>query len=383
MLFSSVLGHSEIKKKLTDNVLASRISHAQLFEGPEGIGKLAMLLAYARYILCEDRSPIDSCGVCASCRKVHRFEHPDLHFYFPTFNVKDSEGDGSDEKKSGSKGFYGLWREMLQETPYFDYNDWQRKLGVENQQTMIYKKDCDDIIRDISFKPLDGRYKIVVVWMVERFDSKGATRLLKYIEEPPDGTIFLMHTQDRNSIVKTLLSRLQQIKFPLLPDSVISDHLVEHYGLEPQKAHQISFMAEGSFTYALHIMENLAEVEEDLESFRVWMRICFKKNPGEIFAWVDQFAKWGRERQKTFLKNGLSIFRQCLLTNYRVMAMVRATPTHKDFLMKFSKFVNHRNGLDLIRALEHAVYHVERNANPKILFTDLSFELARLLRSTA
>lgn len=379
MFFSSVVGHFDLKEKLTHNVANGRISHGQLFEGPAGTGKLAMLLAYARYILCQNRQHDDSCGECPSCSKFSRLEHPDLHFYFPTYNTKDSEGDG-DEKRSGSKGFFNQWRDMLLETPYFSFNQWQRKLGLENQQTMIYKKDCVDIIKDLSFKPLDGRYKIVVIWMVEKFDSQGASRLLKHIEEPPPGTVFLMLTQDKNAIIKTILSRLQLVKFSLLPDNIIVEHLIEKVGIDRQKAVHIAFLAEGSYTKALEILDNFEEVEEDLESFRAWMRICFKKNPIEIFNWVESFSKWGRERQKDFLRNGLGIFRQCILTNYRVESVVRASDQHKDFLSKFSRFVNHRNAIDLIQELEKAIYHVERNANPKMLFTDLSFDIARLLR---
>ncbi len=83
MLFSEVIGQDAIKEKLISTVAESRVSHAQLFLGPEGSGNLAMAIAYAQYISCANRQTDDSCGKCPSCLKYGKLSHPDLHFIYP------------------------------------------------------------------------------------------------------------------------------------------------------------------------------------------------------------------------------------------------------------------------------------------------------------
>ena len=85
MQFKQIAGQAAIKQRLINTVNENRVSHAQLFLGPEGSGSLALAIAYAQYLSCEDKQPDDSCGVCSSCRKYQKLAHPDLHFSYPTF----------------------------------------------------------------------------------------------------------------------------------------------------------------------------------------------------------------------------------------------------------------------------------------------------------
>jgi len=85
MQFSSIVGQGEIKQRLINTVKENRVSHAQLFLGPEGSGSLALAIAYAQYLSCGNRNDYDSCGECASCRKYQKLVHPDLHFSYPFF----------------------------------------------------------------------------------------------------------------------------------------------------------------------------------------------------------------------------------------------------------------------------------------------------------
>lgn len=380
MFFKDVVGHEALKKQLIVNVSKNRISHAQLFLGPEGSGKLALALAYSRYIHCRNRGPEDACGSCPSCIKFNKLEHPDLHFYFPTAKVKDmDDGEGSD-KKPRSKLFYRQWREILLESPYFRYADWLEKLGVQNQQTIIYSEDCNDIIRDLGLKAFESSFKIVIIWMVEKLQTFAGPKLLKSLEEPPEGTVFLLISENKDDILKTILSRAQLVKIPLIADEDMEEHLEKRHGRPPAQARQIAFLAGGNFAEALRIMQSNNEPQEDFGIFREWMRLCFQKKVKDLLAWVDKFSRAGREPQKAMLQFGLTIFRQCLLQNYHAGHALRLEGEQRAFIEKFSPFVNHDNALEIIEAFNQAIYHVERNANPKILFTDLSFNLARLFR---
>ncbi len=92
MRFKEIIGQDTAKHRLIKTVKDNRVSHAQLFLGPEGSGKLALALAYAQFINCNQRSSGDSCGICPSCIKYEKLIHPDLHFIYPTAPVdKDRE----------------------------------------------------------------------------------------------------------------------------------------------------------------------------------------------------------------------------------------------------------------------------------------------------
>ena len=91
MFFRDVIGQEEIKQRLIQEVSEGRIPHAQLICGPEGVGKMPLAIAYARYISCTNRGETDACGVCPSCVKFNKLVHPDVHFVFPI--VKSSKGE--------------------------------------------------------------------------------------------------------------------------------------------------------------------------------------------------------------------------------------------------------------------------------------------------
>jgi DNA polymerase-3 subunit delta' len=381
MFFSEVVGHDALKKRLIVNVQNNRVSHAQLFLGPEGSGKLALALAYARFLHCRNKGPEDACGSCPSCLKFNKYEHPDLHFFFPNAKIKGmEEGEDSGEKKARSKSFYKQWREILIDGAYFSYNDWLEKLGVQNQQAIINVEDSKDLIQDLSLKAFQSDYKIVLIWMVEKLNDAASAKLLKTLEEPPQGTVFLLISENKDAIIKTILSRTQLVKVPLIADHQIEAFLAKKHGCYPEQARQIAFLANGNFSKAIKLLQTDSEQQEDLLMFREWMRLCFQKRVKDLLQWVDKFSKSGREKQKALLQFGLSIFRQCLLQNYHAHNAMRLDAEQHDFINKFAPFINHNNAIEIIDTFNEAIYHVERNANPKILFTDLSFNLARLLK---
>ncbi len=377
MQFREVIGHDHIKGQLMANVRANRISHAQLFLGPDDSGTLAIALAYARFILCHDRGEEDACGKCPSCLKFSKLAHPDLHFFFPSAPNQEHKK----EKPVSSKLFLPRWREILLETPYFTYRQWLEHLGIENKQAIINTEDCNDIIRTLGLKSYEGKYKIIFVYMTEKLYYAAAPKLLKVLEEPPQNTLFLMVSENKDLVLNTILSRTQILKVPRPSEDEVSQALAEKAGTDPVRARQIAFLADGSVSEALRLAKHGGEVMADFDSFREWMRYCYKKDTSKIIKWAEDASRGGREKQKSFFQYGLKIFRLCLLHNYNVDSLIRLEGEEKDFISKFSPFVNHRNAIQIVTAFNTAITHLERNANPKILFTDLSFQLVRLMHS--
>ena len=110
MLFSEIIGQQDIKARLVRTVVEQRIPHAQLLRGPAGVGKLAMAIAYAQYICCENKTATDSCGTCPSCVKYKKMAHPDLHFVFPVIKPTGKSSVVCDD-------FIAEFRSMVLQSP--------------------------------------------------------------------------------------------------------------------------------------------------------------------------------------------------------------------------------------------------------------------------
>ncbi len=382
MRFADILGLAHLKKHLTSSADGGRIPHAQLFIGPEGCGTLPMAIAYARYILCGN-SGGENDGPNSACNsKCERLAHPDLHFAFPVAN--------SDTVKSHAVSDHYLprWRDFVREQPYGNLFDWYRFIGIEKKQGQIGVDEAHDIVKKLSLKSYEGGYKVMIVWMAERMNIPAANKLLKLIEEPAPKTVLILIAEDEELLLPTIRSRCQLLHFPPLPEAVIADGLVVR-GSNREEATQIAQEANGNFNKALDLLNKDSEDLVFERWFVQWTRTAFKAkgNKGavhELILWSEEVAKTGRETQKKFLSYCLSVIRQALLMNYRADALVYMRMRQPDFdLRKFAPFVHENNVQPMVRELETALYHIERNGNAKIIFTDLSIKLTRLLHARA
>ncbi len=374
MYFKDIIGQEEIKKQLIKNVGSNRISHAYLFAESEGRGALGMAFAYAQFINCLDQTRLkDSCGRCSSCLKFQKIAHPDLHIFFPT-------ATSSKEKKNiSSKTYINQFREIILESHYLSLSQWYDKIGVEKKHAIINADDCNEIINKASIKPYENKFKIFIVWMVEKLYPKAAPKILKIVEEPPENTIFIFITHNPDKLPETILSRLQLIRFPPLSNLEIKNALINKYNCNEETASNISFMASGNFTEALH-KYYLTQPDDIFYFFRDWLRSCYSLSTKEIFSHVEKISLLGREKQKAFLNYGLKIINECLLINYNANKPQKLFEEEADFLLKFSKFTNHKNIISVTNRFNESIIHIERNANSKIVFADLSFKLHKLLK---
>ncbi|WP_426431887.1 ATP-binding protein [Winogradskyella sp. HB-48] len=379
MLFSEVLGQTHIKNHLTTSVDAGRIAHAQLFVGPEGSGTLPMALAYAQYILCKNTNG-ENTGGNESCNlKFKNFSHPDLHFAFPVTT--------SDKVKSKPVSNFYLeeWRQLLEQQPYGNLFDWYKLLGVDNKQGQIGVDEATEIVKSLSLKSYEGGYKVMIIWMAEKINTSAANKLLKLIEEPPEKTIFILIAEDEEQIISTILSRCQILHFPPLAEDVISDALVANYHIEKSVATRIAHQANGNYNKACDLIYQDSEDLQFEKWFVFWVRSAFKargnkKAIHDLISWSEEIAKTGRETQKKFLAFCLNYFRQALLLNYGSNSLVYLESRAENFqLEKFAPFVHDANIMGISDELQDAIYHIERNGNSKIILTDLSIKLTRLL----
>ncbi|WP_400075769.1 ATP-binding protein [Winogradskyella sp. R77965] len=379
MQFSEVLGQKHIKNHLTTSVDKGRIAHAQLFVGPEGSGTLPMALAYAQYILCGNKNGENTDGNAYCNIKFKNFSHPDLHFAFPVTT--------SDKVKSKPVSNFYLeeWRQLLDQQPYGNLFDWYKLLGVDNKQGQIGVDEALEIVKSLSLKSYEGGYKIMLIWMAEKMNTPSANKLLKLIEEPPEKTIFILIAEDEEQIINTIRSRCQVLHFPPLAEDVIAQALVKNYHIEQSVATKIAHQANGNYNKACDLIYQDSEDIQFEKWFVIWVRSAFKAKGNksairDLMSWSEEIAKTGRETQKKFLAFCLNYFRQALLLNYKASELVYLEPKSESFkLEKFAPFVHDSNILEISDELQDAIYHIERNGNSKIILTDLSIKLTRLL----
>jgi DNA polymerase-3 subunit delta' len=369
MQFKDIVGQEEIKRQLVQTVAENRVSHAQLFLSAEGTGALPLAIAYAQYINCLNKTDSDSCGSCSSCRKYERYIHPDLHFSYPFFASKDVKVavDVLDE-----------WRTMMLADPYVDMDIWRAQLNADNKQANINIAECHDIIKKLSYKAFEAETKVLIMWLPEYLEKEGNS-LLKIIEEPPANTLFLLVANNQEHILSTLLSRTQIVKIPKLSFGTVEKYLMGKHSFSEDQAAAYSFLADGNLIEAKALAAHAHN--DNAEIFAEWLRMGYGNKVPDLMAFVDQAASWGRENQKNFLKYGISFLRECSLILSDAESLVKLPLRALETANKLSKHVLDLNMASaIITELEQAHYHIERNANPKILFLDVSLRLVRIIK---
>lgn len=365
MKFSDIPGLQSTKEKLCRTVASGKVAHAQLFAGPEGSANFSMALAYAALLNCENQTEEDSCGVCPSCQKISKLIHPDLHFTFPVSAAQKKTG-----KEVVSDSFIADWRKFATQNPYRGPVEWSLAFGGEDKQLNISREESRNILRKLSLKSFEGGYKIMIIWLAEYLHPSAANALLKLLEEPPEQTVFLLVTYDSERIIGTILSRVQQLKIRPFNNAEVSSFLIEHYQVESGKAGQLAGIASGNLNQAIKLID---EVEDDThELFRNWMRVCFTSDYTLMVDWAEKFSKTNKISQKGLLQYGLFVCRESLLIVNDARHSESISEKESSFLEKFAATLN-LNLLEKLNSLfNQAFYHLERNANPKILFLDTS-----------
>ncbi len=374
MRFSEVAGHAGLKKQLIQSVAEQRVPHAQLFHGPQGSGSLALALAYATFLSCQDRQEEDSCGTCPSCLKYDRLVHPDLHFVFPVFTTK------SVKKDPVSDDFITAWREALLESPYITPNQWYSYIGMENKQGSIIKRESEEIMKKLQLKSYESDFKVMIIWMPEKMNQTAANKLLKLIEEPPPMTIFLLVPEDTGPMLPTILSRTQMIRVPRIAEEDLLDALKKKHQVSDEILKSAVKISGGNYVKA---EENLMTSEDSayqLELFIRIMRLTYSREFQKIFEWVEELSGLGRERQKAFLAYVIRMIRENYLLNKEQGELVRMTADESNFSKKFFPFINDRNVPVIVQELNEASIHIEANAYARIVFLDFALKLVKLIK---
>ena len=372
MNWEDITGQKNLVNQLKDSIANNRVSHAQLFIGKEGYGTLPLALAYAQEILKNENE--------AAASKVQHLNHLDLHLSFPVF---------SEKSKSLSKRFYDDFRNMILENPYSSYDDWTAFLESENKQLFISADEIEDIGGKFLLKSFEGGTKILIMWCANKMNDAASNKFLKFLEEPPKNTLIILTADSDQDFLQTILSRTQIVEVPRIDDEDVKTYLSEKYDFKEDKIAEIAYQSQGDLNTAIKLAESDGISSEFEELFVQWVREAFqvKKKPEmlkNIISWARNIAGWNREKQKNFLDYCAEMFRLALLQNYGTRELVyKKINVSKFNWEKFSEYIHGSNIEDILTEINEADYHLQRNANARIVWTDMGIKLSRYIHRSA
>jgi DNA polymerase-3 subunit delta' len=369
MLFAQVIGQDNVKAHLLQLAQSGRLPHALLFVGPPGTGKRTLAWALAQYVLCLQPTQEDACGQCSQCQQVAKMQHPDLHFSFPSVG-----------KEAKSEDFIREWRSSMAKQPYFDAFTWISSIGDEKKQGNITKEECVHIVHKVSLMAYEGKKKILIMWLPEYLGKEG-NRLLKLIEEPPDNTLFILIAEALENILPTILSRCQLIRVDPLGDDEIAAALPARMPeLTADMAHTLAMLADGNFNTALQLSVSTGN---DYAGLLVdWLRACHQRNAAGWYQLSEELNKLGREKQKHLLSYGLHFLREALANSIVPAQPVRIRGELLTVAQKFMQRLEPLGIGEMAALLSDCHYHIERNANAKILFMHASIRMHEIMQQS-
>ena len=326
MKFEQIPGMISLKETLVSSHTRNHLAHAQLFSGQEGGAALPMALAYATYLLCENKSETDACGTCPNCQKMAKHIHPDVHYFFPA-----AKPEKEDEKTQRSVN--EVWRKLLIENPYAILSDLIEDLNAENKQNQISKADARKMIQAVSMKSFEGGLKILIIWYPEKMHPAAANGILKILEEPPKNTLYLMVSYQYEALLTTILSRTQLVLIPAFTDDEIVAYLMGNHGVSEQDAIKAGRFVNGNLHKALIDLQ--VPDENELNWFIDWMRYCLGEKFGQLATMSEQFKQISRSKQQNRIQWAIEMIRNAVLAkgNERLISIEGA---ERDFILKFS-----------------------------------------------
>lgn len=371
MRFSDIPGLEDEKNRLIDSFNSNKVHHAILFSGQKGSANLALSLAFSTFINCEQKSEKDSCGTCSSCNKMDKLIHPDVNFVFPVASTPKINKEVISDK------FIESWRSSVTEFPYLSIDDWFEIYGFENKQPNISKDEVRNLIKKLTLKPFESNFKINIIWLPEFLHLSTSNAMLKVLEEPPGNTLFFLVTNNDQKLISTIKSRVQNFKVKRFSDSEMKRYLSIYKDVSENEVDQAIYLSDGDLNNAQKYL--YASNSQDLEKVKVWMRACYSQSFGDINSEVEWFNSLSKIKKRTFLTYTLKLMREALVSKIDE-SLSRISESEMSFVSKFRTTLDSNELEYIITSLDENIRFLDRNANPKILFLDLSIKISDLFR---
>lgn len=321
MSFKDIKGQDSAIQFLKRTLEKNRFSHAYIFLGPRGVGRKLTALNFAKALNCYGEAQERPCDRCASCKKINSFNHPDVLCLKP-------EKDGA-------------------------------SLGIDEIRALI---------KDIGFKPYEGRTKVYIIDDAHAMKHEAQNALLKTLEEPPPAVILILIVESLKRLFPTIISRSQVIRFYSLKIDEVRDILMKGYNVDEVKAHILSHLASGRLGEGLRFLKDSKPFFDK--------RGALIKNLMDKTFFESDFENVPIEETRFYLDVILSWYRDILITKSGVAEPSMLINVDRlDAILDEAKKLefDHLDGI-LNQAVSTEQY-LSRNANPKLAMSVLAMKI--------
>lgn len=379
MKFADIPCHDNVKIQLRRMVDDKRVPHSLLLHGPSGTGKFMMARALAQYIHCTSRTPEgEPCGECDACRQHETFNHVDMLYVFPV--VKSEK-----YKAPLSADFMEEFKEFVSRAPYMDFDRWATTLGQaldkKNAQPAIYVNESEALERSMAVTAGRSDYKIALIWLPEKMNEQTANKLLKLIEEPFAGTMFILVSDDATAILPTIRSRCRPVEMTRLPDAVVAEHLRVCMAMDPTDAMAQAHIAAGDMNRALRGVDATSSARMYFDLFVTLMRKAYTRDVAALRQWSADVAALGREAEVKFYGYCTRLIRENFVYNFNLPEISYLNREETQFSRNFSRFIHEGNAERIVAHMDRAAADIAGNANGKIVNFDFAIKMIILIKN--
>lgn len=372
------LGHTDARSRLAATVSSGRTAHAYLISGPEGIGKGAVAIEFARLLLC-DNLQSRPCGSCPQCVALRTLHHPDLHLIAPSGTPKDSDTPGSE---TFSKEMSKL-RERLSTNPYASA-DLAELSSAESKATRrksatgskIRVADSRELLHAAYRKPFQARQSVYVILNADEMLREAQNALLKLLEEPPSSAILLLTASNLPAVLPTVRSRCQPVKLNAYSAGEVRLALTEA-GVNERSAELSSALSGGNIRRAVAFAEMEPEfLEQAAVDFLATSAVLI---PDKVQEQVEKLLE-----DSTFLDDAFFELMTLFLSDAATWAARVSNsnphfPSQKERISRLSSAYPNADFGAAIQAVDKAASARAAGYTPSLVLTTMAIELHRAL----
>ncbi|GBD89092.1 DNA polymerase III subunit tau [bacterium BMS3Abin03] len=365
-IFNDIIGQDRAKTILSDFSSASKIPHALLFTGNEGVGKEFTAIRFAQLINSGFLSAEKSKKVN---NLISQFSEPYIKYIIPLPRGKN-ETDSDSPIDKLSKDDIELLRKGFQkkrENPYYNI--------TLPRANAIKINSIRDIKKFIALDYSDLTFRCIIISDAHLMNEPAQNALLKNLEEPPEGVIFILITPFPERLRETIRSRCWNINFDPLTGRQIVEVLTKYFNISIKEAEAVAPFAGGSVTTSLKLIDmNIKNLTEQTISI---LRYSFGKKFHSAFQeFSSLLAEQSNENIKLIVKMIITWLND--LQKYRFDLNQLFFRKHKETLEKFNSKFPDVELKDLVYKLDRLSSYVKNNVNPNLLAANIIFELSAL-----
>ena len=375
MFFRDVPGQSELKSLFRALHASGKVPHALLLSEPAGSGALSLALAFARLLNCSAPKDGEGCGRCTSCLQYSGMAHPDLILSFPI--VKPAS-----ESDFHSEHLLPEFRKAVLNDPFLSLQDWRGLMDPGNKQAIIPVREASRLMRSCGLKNFGGAFRVVLIWQAQKMNAESGNKLLKLIEEPPEGTLFILIAPSASDLLSTIVSRCQLVHVPPLSQDDIAQRLMSEHTQDRDKAQMAASLAEGDLRQAVRLLE----LDDTLLQYTEWFvqltRICYAARLPDLLNWTTELGKSTRDELIAFFRFSAHFLEESTRSRSGLKVYESPALARTGFKMNvFSQLMPLAGVEQIAEGFGRSIENVQRNVHAKLILFNLGIDMMRAFKA--